>query len=522
MSMTPNDIVRELRKTRPRSWFIKETGGVLTHAKVTNLEKGRVPSQVEVDVITDLANRFLSQQSVEPSQEDTQPLPVLGATTAPPTPVVPSLDILDFPLPTATTVPTVVTPGEALSQADDSLKAEVHDTLQQLRDRLHRPPVPQLADIGTQGVTLENVPVKVTMLEEIEPNTFEYVEKSYEASTVKILPLTPTDLTSQDGIPRFGNSEIATYKGCKRRWWLSNYRNLELKTSETSVLGVMNTGLRVHDALRRWYVPEGEMPEDPRDVLNQLIIRDWQRLQEQYADEDFVPPEIVKLYNTQTDTERAMIMGYMEWLEETGVDAEFAVTGSEQYVEADLSLGNGQPVKLIGRLDVRVKRKSNGDRLFIDHKTVGDFASSVQVLPLNEQMKHYMLLELLQNVENADERVTGAVYNMLRRVKRGPAAKPPFFQRVEVHHNKHEIENFKAQRVGEISDMVQTRAALDNAVSHHIVAPPTPTRDCAWKCQFFKICPMFNDGSRVEDAINDLYQVTDPYKYYADERDVVG
>ena len=38
--------------------------------------------------------------------------------------------------------------------------------------------------------------------------------------------------------------------------------------------------------------------------------------------------------------------------------------------------------------------------------------------------------------------------------------------------------------------------------------------DCEWSCDFVKICPLFDDGSRVEDAIQDMYTERDPLSYY--------
>jgi hypothetical protein len=41
------------------------------------------------------------------------------------------------------------------------------------------------------------------------------------------------------------------------------------------------------------------------------------------------------------------------------------------------------------------------------------------------------------------------------------------------------------------------------------------TKDCSWDCDFFNICGMFDDGSRVEDAIADLFEERDPMQRYA-------
>jgi hypothetical protein len=46
------------------------------------------------------------------------------------------------------------------------------------------------------------------------------------------------------------------------------------------------------------------------------------------------------------------------------------------------------------------------------------------------------------------------------------------------------------------------------------VAYPNPTENCAWDCEFFVVCPMHDDGSRVDDAIAALYVSGDPMARY--------
>ena len=67
---------------------------------------------------------------------------------------------------------------------------------------------------------------------------------------------------------------------------------------------------------------------------------------------------------------------------------------------------------------------------------------------------------------------------------------------------------------GTIADLMNVRKALDTGAEPSYVAYPRPTRDCKWKCQFFAICPMFDDGSAAEQAISEMYEESDPYAYY--------
>ena len=73
------------------------------------------------------------------------------------------------------------------------------------------------------------------------------------------------------------------------------------------------------------------------------------------------------------------------------------------------------------------------------------------------------------------------------------------------------------QLQGVLRDMYDTRQALLAGEDPQVYAYPNPTTECRWKCPFFSICPMFDDGSDVESAINDDYQTVNPYAYYGEE-----
>lgn len=134
---------------------------------------------------------------------------------------------------------------------------------------------------------------------------------------------------------------------------------------------------------------------------------------------------------------------------------------------------------------------------------------------MDEQLMLYFLLEMLKKEEN--ERCDGAVFNMLKKVKRSATARPPFYERLEVHFNKNTMDAFWLRLHGTVQDMLSTRAALDAGHDHHLVAYPSPTRDCTWKCQFFAVCPMFDDGSAAEEMLEAFYTPADPYARYEKE-----
>jgi transcriptional regulator with XRE-family HTH domain len=309
----------------------------------------------------------------------------------------------------------------------------------------------------------------------------------------------------------FSNSELKTFKRCRRKWWLGWFRGLRPK--HESPVGVRQIGDRLHRALKEHYVPGGPKTTNQLlDALEREITLDRTTLG------DTISYDVREKFEKEADLERIMLEGYLEWLADTGADSELEIVSAEQYLEADLSEFNGT-VALIGKIDVRVRRTIDGVHLFFDHKSVGDLRTPTLTLPLDEQMLHYHLLEAM--IVGDGERCDGALYNMLRRVKRTPRAQPPFYARVEVRHNEHELSNYRRRVVSEIQDILELRNNIEawpEAAVHS--AYPNPTRDCTWDCPFFSVCPMFDDGSRVEDMLSEYFTETNPLEYYL--REILG
>lgn len=380
-------------------------------------------------------------------------------------------------------------------------------------------------------ITVESLPVipasSITMrsLEDVldeSPALPDFDESQFDdAFGIMELSESDMDLLDESVVREFTvtNSQVQAAKRCRRKWWLAWYRGLAPRYE--NLLDVRSTGTRVHRALQAWYVPEGETPTNPRDALERVLVEDWTRIKaaaEERGHDEFVLADLTDKFQKAAALERAMIEGYVQWLEETGADANLKIIDSESQVRVHLydhvrSDGEITQVHAMGLLDVRAYRTTDGARLFVDHKTVGNLKQPVAHLPMNEQMLHYHLLEWL-STSDGEERCDGALYNMIRRVKRTAAANPPFFDRYEVRHNTHELENYRRRLIAESRDIMRMVETLDAGADPMDVAYPTPTKDCSWDCDFFSICSMFDDGSRVDDAVTGLFQVVDPNARY--------
>lgn len=298
---------------------------------------------------------------------------------------------------------------------------------------------------------------------------------------------------------KLSNSELQTFKDCRRRWWLTYYRRLQQR--EKSMVGPLALGTRIHSAFEEYYANGVPLLE----AHSELVQRDKKLLIESYRD-------TVDL-EAEAELGRIMLEGYLQWVEENGIDAELEFVSSEEIVSAPLFDGE---VELQGKLDMRVRRKADGVRMFRDFKTVGgSFADFTSMAHMNEQVLTYMLLEAQKRDET--ERCDGGIFTMLRKVKRTANARPPFYEQIEVRHNIFTLRSFWNRIHGTVSDLMRVRKGLDEGGDHTTLAYPRPSRDCKWKCPFFAVCPLLDDGSAAEQAISEMYVVDDPYGYYKSE-----
>ena len=314
-------------------------------------------------------------------------------------------------------------------------------------------------------------------------------------------------------------STIKTWDRCRRKWWLDYYRGLEKPNEYRSPFTIGNL---VHDALDAYYTStysNGELL-DPVAYIKELSLNQMT-----------VTPEFGEAIAKDASLATIMVEGYLEWLEETGVDSDFEHVDPERTIKAQLISGrppggcNSNPSKpvppvfLLGKLDGKVRTR-DGWIGFLEHKTVGNFTDLPSFAHIDRQLLSYDLLEYLElletygKVEDEKPPTDGALLNMLRKVRRGATSKPPFYERMVVKHNIHQLRNHWRHVVSIALDIQRATARLDAGEDHHVVVTPMPASDCRWSCQFFDICGMFDDGSDVESVIEFEFQEHDPLERY--------
>jgi PD-(D/E)XK nuclease superfamily protein len=201
----------------------------------------------------------------------------------------------------------------------------------------------------------------------------------------------------------------------------------------------------------------------------------------------------------ETEMSLIMLQGYMEWLEETGEDAHMTPELVEKKLSHVVEVPGFGPVEVHGTVDWTA-RDGLGRLFLVDHKTVAAFGILAdRRLQLNFQLQTYAWLLWRATGERPD----GVMLNMLRKVKRTAASKPPFYAREYVSFNPKQLEGFEAQLIEVIRRMLDSEGRIAYAV---------PDQDCNWKCPFLQVCPLLDDGSDIQGALNDLYVRSDGRK----------
>jgi hypothetical protein len=313
------------------------------------------------------------------------------------------------------------------------------------------------------------------------------------------------------------NSTVKDFQRCKRKWWLKHYR----RKTRVRYGSPFTVGNFVHDALAEWYA--GRL-ESPLDFIN-----------EKQAEETEKFPDYAREIAKDAELAYIMVEGYVEWLEETGADYELESVEPEREMQVQLAPATEPPFgRVIARskLDGKVRTR-DGWFAFLEHKSVQNFVDLPSIARMDPQLLMYELQEYLEWWEeqqkslDATEKLIpadsqkalagGAIFNLLRKVKRTARAKPPFYFREPVRHNVEQLRSHWKHVVAEARDMQLRIARLDAGEDHHVVAPPTVRTTCRWDCEFFEVCPLFDDGSDAESVIAAEYEDHDPLERYADD-----
>lgn len=295
-------------------------------------------------------------------------------------------------------------------------------------------------------------------------------------------------------------SEIGTFLACRRQWWLKYVRCLQPAAREMT--GTAQLGTRVHAGLQAHYTGL-----DPVASLEALRDQEFALVE---AGETFTSAKEIADEHEQAVT---MVTGYVEWLEETGADADYEVRAVESRVAHPGPLPERYWIQ--GKCDLLIASRTTGHTGVRDFKTVQSVTSGLEVLNINAQARMYAMIEWLNRPQEAPRFVEWA---LIQRSKRTTRAKGPFFAHHGIHLNDDELRRFWVRVWGILRDMAACEDALADGGDHVATCYPSPGNDCSWRCrEFLPVCALLDDPrSDAEHAIGSNFVVGDPYERYGD------
>lgn len=308
--------------------------------------------------------------------------------------------------------------------------------------------------------------------------------------------------TGATNIP-ISNSEIQTFKMCRRSWMLQYYSGLT--PVDRKLTGPLPLGIRVHEAAERHYRDGEDMLEAYLDLFrkDEILFKE--------SGQDFFD-DLEKTFYSEGELGRIMVEGYQEWMRDESGLAEFEITDIENALQYQVLDGR---VNLIGKVDLELTDKNDGSVYIGDLKTTAQLTTYHNVSHMSEQLMLYTMLRRL----TSERRTDGGVYILLKKVKRSARATPPFYEKMVVRFNETTIENFWTRIIGTLGDMLAVRDALDGGADHHLVAYPSVSESCKWRCPFYSMCSMMDDGSDWERWLETYTEKYNPYERYGNQLD---
>lgn len=301
---------------------------------------------------------------------------------------------------------------------------------------------------------------------------------------------------------RVTNSSMKEFMECKRKWMLHDMFGFAKKNQ--APVGPLALGTRVHNALEYLYNEgEGLLEEYSRlaEIDRELFMQSPDGYWTEKVDE----------FNSEVELGRIMLEGYLEWAEEEGLDADIEVIGAEMSLVTTIKDGK---ITLMGKKDLTIRDHIDDSTIIRDFKTAQNFADYDKMAPIDPQLPFY---QLLQTLVDPTELVDGGQFVVLRKVKRTARSKPPFYKIFRVRANDHRMESMMLKVDGVTDEMLSTRNKLLRGQDHRKVAYPNPTRDCSWKCPFYNVCPMMDDGSDYVRMLQNEYEQVNPLARYGEE-----
>lgn len=276
------------------------------------------------------------------------------------------------------------------------------------------------------------------------------------------------------------------FKNCRRETMLQYFQDGTGLEPVTHTAGIRDLGTLVHSGVEAYYNGGG-------------ICRPVAVLREELIKEEGLTPEWIKILKLAD----IMLQGYEDWIENEGMDVGETTVATELQLSQRIGVFQGVEVHVTGKLDRLVQDNDTGEYIIEDTKTVQSF-DDLRWLAMGDQLLTY---NVLLRMGPGAIRPNRGRHNQLRKVQRGPTAKPPFYDRTEFPFNDTQVENYWEMLTATVNDMVTCILGIEaDPDMHRRYAYPNPTKDCLWRCDFLPICPMMDDGSHWKSTLSEMYR----------------
>lgn len=280
---------------------------------------------------------------------------------------------------------------------------------------------------------------------------------------------------------RLTNSELSDFQRCARMHWLGNVRRLG-PIAEPSPLRAAEIGTRYHDAMELYY-----------GGASQAETLAW--VQEKLDVHAEITPggEQHKSWSLVFD----MVEGYFDYLAETGLDSGVKVIAPE--TTHTRTMPEFPDVIFMGKLDLETEEGLE------DHKTT-KLPFSQKLAELRRSRQPIFYAWLLEPIK----RVTRVRFRIARQSTRSERTTGPYYEVESVPIN-HAMLRSHERHLRELVPQIQAN------YERTTVPAPAPGSDCSWRCDFYSICPLFDDGSGPEYVIKHEFKEVNPLERYASD-----
>lgn len=282
---------------------------------------------------------------------------------------------------------------------------------------------------------------------------------------------------------RLSNSEISDYQRCKRMHYFGNVLG-KGPLEAPNPLKAAEVGTRFHSAMERYYGGESQ-----EDVLAELtaVVDTHEALRP--GSDDHKATELVL----------TMVEGYFDWLAEVGLDHGVEVVAPES--THTRTMPEFDEVQFIGKLDLETVEGLE------DFKTTKiPFSQKLPALRRSRQPVHYAwLLE-------PRKPVTRVRFRVARQSTRSERTSPPYYATEEVPINAAMLRSHEDH----LRELVPEILA-----NYERTTPPAPSpgEDCSWRCPFYLLCPMVDNGEDWRYTLREEFRDVDPLARYREADD---